>query len=327
MDCRSPSVPSTCSKGEGPLRGAFALPTSPTMALPSKIYSTTFGGASAVGPMLHRSAVPACERSRGELTTGQLGATYRRSIDIVATLCYITETQTGGAGMPRTRSLSRQELKNSAVALKNLREEARLTQTAVARACGVSKTTVSRAEDEKLEKPVSVTAIEKLCHFHHVNVRDVTDPGFGAYIVRGKGVAPSEPGQTPSGTAELRWDEERRRGGVATYCHIELGLAEEEGGFVRRNLQVSMWQLEPNGDTDHFARHYGEEIIHVVAGRIDMHFDLPGQAARVEQLDQGDSIHFRAAIPHHAANPDASEPARLFVVHQPPLNRIGAPGA
>ncbi len=87
--------------------------------------------------------------------------------------------------------------------------------------------------------------------------------------------------------------------------HEGLTLEGISGPYGQYFVATAIAEVEPGGDSGESPlRHAGEELIHLLSGRLDV--DVSGQTF---QLRRGDSIHFRTDHEHRWRNP-ARSPAR-----------------
>ena len=87
--------------------------------------------------------------------------------------------------------------------------------------------------------------------------------------------------------------------------HEGLTLEGISGPYGQYFVATAIAEVEPGSDSgDSPLRHAGEELIHMLSGRLDV--DVSGQTF---QLRRGDSIHFRTDHEHRWRNP-SRHPAR-----------------
>jgi quercetin dioxygenase-like cupin family protein len=82
---------------------------------------------------------------------------------------------------------------------------------------------------------------------------------------------------------------------------------------TKRMMLPVLCVFEPGGCNVEPAEHEGEEFAYVLDGRIDVSFD----GAQPITLKRGDSVYFRADLPHSYSNP-ANRSARVLFVITPP---------
>jgi transcriptional regulator with XRE-family HTH domain len=78
-----------------------------------------------------------------------------------------------------------------------------------------------------------------------------------------------------------------------------------------RGLEVYEYITSADDDLDVWFRHEGEKVLHVIAGRLRVDFDQPGEPAR--DLGPGDTVIHTGAIPHRWTV-QGTEPVHLFLV-------------
>ncbi|MEU5852670.1 helix-turn-helix domain-containing protein [Saccharopolyspora shandongensis] len=80
-----------------------------------------------------------------------------------------------------------------------------------------------------------------------------------------------------------------------------------------RTMEPNEVIAEPHADAGGHTEHAGEEVIHVLEGSIQVRFG----SGRVERLDAGDTICYRATVPHRW-QVVGEKRARFLIVSSPP---------
>ncbi len=96
--------------------------------------------------------------------------------------------------------------------------------------------------------------------------------------------------------------------------HQGLGLEGISGPYGQYHVATAIAEVEPGASSgDSPLRHAGEELIHVLSGRLDVAVDSDSF-----QLRRGDSIHFRADHGHRWWNPTRRVARAIWTALRPP---------
>jgi quercetin dioxygenase-like cupin family protein len=168
--------------------------------------------------------------------------------------------------------------------LRALRRERGYTLAQVARATSISKSFLALVESGKSD--ITITKLMRLTQFYGVNIADALPDASGGDVT------------------VVRKGEEQHVTSPAE--GIDVWLLSRHAG---RALSPVIAVFEPGGESD-ISSHEGEEFLHVLDGR----FELRLGADESIVLEDGDSAHFKADLPHTYRNVGDTEGRLLSIV-------------
>ncbi|MCT8974421.1 helix-turn-helix domain-containing protein [Microbaculum marinisediminis] len=171
--------------------------------------------------------------------------------------------------------------------IRQLRQDQGLSIAALAKRSGVPVSTISKIENGLL-KPSLVNAI---------NLATALQANLGFLLDRTR-------------TQHARYSVVRRnQRGRRSFPEMALVLEDLSSGFVPGLLESRIGTIGPGAHSgEEFMSHPGEELAHVLSGRIT--YDIDGT---IVEIAQGDSLHFQSDTPHRWYN-DSDGPAELLWV-------------
>jgi transcriptional regulator with XRE-family HTH domain len=172
--------------------------------------------------------------------------------------------------------------------LRELRRERDRSLQEVADATGISVSFLSHIENDKSD--ITVSRVLRLAAYYGVDVGDLLPDGKASdpVVVRR--------GEQPHFASPSE--------------HVEVFLLGPRGA---REMQPMLVDFAPGGHSAEYARHEGEEFIHVLDGSVRV--ELEGHEPFT--LERGDSAYYRGNRGHKIASVGAKG-ARLFAVVSPP---------
>jgi transcriptional regulator with XRE-family HTH domain len=173
--------------------------------------------------------------------------------------------------------------------LRHLRSNRGLTLGQVAKATGISRSFLSLVESGKSD--ITFGRLMRLVRYYGISVTDL--------------LSDEDDGETPI---------------VVRAGHQKVLASPQEGikDFLlttdtKRSMLPLLVVFAPGGRNVESAEHEGEEFVHVLEGSIDVSIEGHGELT----LKRGDSLYFRAELPHSYANPSNRHARVLFVVTPP----------
>ena len=172
--------------------------------------------------------------------------------------------------------------------LRELRRERDRSLQEVADATEISVSFLSHIENDKSD--ITVSRVLRLAAYYGVDIGDLLPDGSAGDPV------------------VVRRGEQRHFASPSE--HIEVFLLGPHGA---REMQPMLVEFGPGGHSAEYARHEGEEFVHVLKGSVRV--ELEGHEPFV--LEAGDSAYYRADRAHKIAGVGAKG-AQLFAVVSPP---------
>jgi transcriptional regulator with XRE-family HTH domain len=159
-----------------------------------------------------------------------------------------------------------------AARLRDLRLERKLSLAGVAEATGLSSSFLSLIENGKSD--ITFSRLYRLVQFYGVSLLEI---------------APD----TSSGLAVVRGDERRRINSPSEGIDMYLLTPDTD-----RSMMPVIVVYQPGAEVSEAAKHPGEDFVHVLEGRFLL--ELDGDEPVV--LEAGDSVYYRATVPHSWKN-------------------------
>ncbi len=173
--------------------------------------------------------------------------------------------------------------------LRALRAARRLSLGDVARATGISASFLSLVENGRSD--ITIGRLTRLVDYYEISITELL-PAAG------------------TGDPDIvRRDETRRLHSSEEGTTISLLALGTD-----RMMFPMLLELAPGASLAERGHHAGEEVVHVLAGRLQLEVD----AAEPHELLAGDSAYYDATRPHLFRNASAEEPLRLICIDSPP---------
>ncbi|TXI81521.1 MAG: XRE family transcriptional regulator [Cupriavidus sp.] len=185
--------------------------------------------------------------------------------------------------------------------LRQHRLEARMTLAEVAERCGFGKAYLSRIENGRKVPPIATLA----------RIAAVLNVEPGTLLAESGGQGAPAPAWR--GVSVVRHDEHRPTvlGGTA-FGYNYLSVSNASHG---RALQPFLFSFPEEIDKYVFFEHDGEELIHVLEGKLEWQIGMDKYV-----LEPGDTIHFDSRIPHRGRSLSGSTKA-LMVMYAPATDK------
>jgi len=174
-----------------------------------------------------------------------------------------------------------------ATRLRDLRLERKLSLAGVAEATGLSSSFLSLIENGKSD--ITFSRLYKLVTFYGVSLLDI---------------APD----TNAALAVVRAGERRQIHSPSEGIDMYLLTPDTD-----RTMMPVIVVYQPGAQTSEAAKHPGEDFVHVIEGR----FQIEVEGNEPVVLEAGDSIYYKATVPHSTKNIGDSV-ASFFGVMSPP---------
>lgn len=160
-----------------------------------------------------------------------------------------------------------------ATRLRDLRLERKLSLAGVSEATGLSSSFLSLIENGKSD--ITFSRLYRLVQFYGVSLLDI---------------APD----TSAGLAVVRSDERRRIHSASEGIDMYLLTPDTEN----RSMMPVIVVYQPGAMISEAAKHPGEDFVHVLEGR----FLLEVEGNEPVVLEPGDSVYYKATVPHSWRN-------------------------